>query len=190
MAVLASCRLLPCQDQQAERDVTAGAGECLSCVTLLPIFAVVLALAGVQEHRRFPRLAGRLRDGAGGQGMIAAESARAEAVSAVEGPIQDLLAVDRVVHEPARLVILAVLANAEEVDFSFLQTASGLTKGNLSRHAAKLEEAGYVDIRKYYKGKVPATGYRMTPVGRVAFTTYWERMCSIQQSVAAEKTAP
>jgi DNA-binding transcriptional ArsR family regulator len=122
--------------------------------------------------------------------MIADESARAEAVSAVEGPIQDFLAVDRVVHEPARLVILAVLANAEEVDFAFLQTVSGLTKGNLSRHAAKLEEAGYVDIRKYYKGKVPATGYRITLAGRAAFSSYWERMRSIQESVAVEKSAP
>jgi DNA-binding transcriptional ArsR family regulator len=116
--------------------------------------------------------------------MIAGEEAGTEAAAAAEGTLQDLLALDRVVHEPARLVILAVLANAEEVDFAFLQTASGLTKGNLSRHATKLEETGYIEIRKYFKGKLPATGYRLTPAGKAAFSSYWERMRTIQQSMA------
>jgi DNA-binding transcriptional ArsR family regulator len=115
--------------------------------------------------------------------MTAGRLDRAQAVPATETGIQSLLALDRVVHEPARLVILAVLDSAEEVDFAFLQAASGLTKGNLSTHASKLEEAGYIQIRKYFKGKLPATGYRITPSGKVAFTAYWERMHAIQQSV-------
>ena len=97
--------------------------------------------------------------------------------------VHEALTLDRVVHEPARLAILAVLSGAEEVDFAFLQAATGLTKGNLSRQASKLEEAGYIAIRKYYRGKIPATGYRITPQGRAAFASYWERIAAIGQSV-------
>jgi DNA-binding transcriptional ArsR family regulator len=103
--------------------------------------------------------------------------------AAPAGAMQDLLTLDRVVHEPARLVILAVLNSAEEVDFAFLQTATGLTKGNLSRHASKLEEAGYIEIRKYFKGKVPATGYRLTADGKAAFAAYWQRIRAIDRRV-------
>ncbi len=95
------------------------------------------------------------------------------------------LALDRIVHEPARLAILAVLSGAQEVDFAFLQTATGLTKGNLSRQASKLEEAGYIAIRKYFKGKIPATGYRITQTGRDALASYAERIMAIGQQVQA-----
>ena len=97
--------------------------------------------------------------------------------------VHEALTLDRVVHEPARLAILAVLSGAEEVDFAFLQVATGLTKGNLSRQASKLEEAGYIAIRKYFKGKIPATGYRITPTGREAFAGYWDRIAAIGQGV-------
>lgn len=97
--------------------------------------------------------------------------------------IHEALTLDRIIHEPARLAILAVLSGAEEVDFAFMQAATGLTKGNLSRQAGKLEEAGYITIRKYFKGKIPATGYRIAPAGRAAFAGYWERMAAIGQSV-------
>ena len=97
--------------------------------------------------------------------------------------VHQALTLDRVVHEPARLAIMAILNSAEEVDFAFMQAATGLTKGNLSRQASKLEETGYVAIRKYYKGKIPATGYRITPQGRAAFAAYWERLGAIKQSV-------
>lgn len=100
-----------------------------------------------------------------------------------EGEVHEALTLDRVVHEPARLAILAVLNSAEEVDFAFMQAATGLTKGNLSRQAGKLEETGYMTIRKYYKGKIPATGYRITPRGRAAFAAYWEQLAAIKQSV-------
>lgn len=99
------------------------------------------------------------------------------------GEVHEALTLDRVVHEPARLAILAVLNSAEEVDFAFMQAATGLTKGNLSRQAGKLEETGYMTIRKYYKGKIPATGYRITPRGRAAFAAYWEQLAAIKQSV-------
>ena len=102
---------------------------------------------------------------------------------APETDVHEVLTLDRVVHEPARLAILAVLNSAAEVDFAFLLTATGLTKGNLSKQTGKLEEAGYITIRKYFKGKIPATGYRITPAGQAAFAAYWERMTSIGQSV-------
>ena len=94
-------------------------------------------------------------------------------------------AIDRIVHEPARLVILAVLHTVAEVDFKFLEAATGLTKGNLSRQASKLEEAGYIAIRKYYKGKVPATSYQITAAGKAAFASYWAQMNALQQNAQA-----
>lgn len=102
--------------------------------------------------------------------------------------LHEALTLDRVVHEPARLAILAVLSSAEEVDFAFLLAATGLTRGNLSKQAGKLEEVGYITIRKYYRGKIPATGYRITPAGRAAFTAYWDRMTSLGRSVQQAAT--
>lgn len=96
--------------------------------------------------------------------------------------IPQTLAIDRIIHEPARLVILAVLNTAAEVDFRFLEATTGLTKGNLSRQASKLEEAGYIAIRKYFKGKIPATSYQITPAGRAAFAAYWDQMNALQQT--------
>jgi DNA-binding transcriptional ArsR family regulator len=97
--------------------------------------------------------------------------------------VHAVLTLDRIVHEPARLAILAVLQSAAEVDFAFLLLATGLSKGNLSKQTSKLEEAGYITIRKYHKGRIPATAYRITPDGSAAFAAYWERMTSIGQSV-------
>ena len=97
--------------------------------------------------------------------------------------VHEALTLDRVVHEPARLAILAVLNSAAEVDFAFLLVATGLTKGNLSKQTSKLDEAGYITIRKYYKGKIPATGYRITPTGKAAFASYWEHMSVLGQSI-------
>ncbi len=67
-----------------------------------------------------------------------------------------LAGVDRIIHEPARSLILAILAVVEEADFLYLQRETGLTKGNLSAHLTRLEEAAYIRIEKTYRGKVPA----------------------------------
>ncbi len=83
---------------------------------------------------------------------------------------------DRVIHEPARLQIVALLSGAKEADFVFLQRETGLTKGNLSSHLMKLEEAGYVEIEKTFRGKIPMTLARLTPEGRTAFQTYRKAM--------------
>ena len=90
--------------------------------------------------------------------------------------LESLLTLDRVVHEPARLVILTVLAEAEEVEFRFLERVTGLTKGNLSCHIAKLEEAGYLVVKKFFRGKLPATSLKITRSGRSALKTYRQQL--------------
>lgn len=89
---------------------------------------------------------------------------------------RDLDGLDRLVHEPARLVIMALLSPAESADFLYLLRQSGLTKGNLSSHLGKLEQAGYVEIRKGYNGKVPHTEIRLSDAGRTAYKRYRAQM--------------
>lgn len=89
------------------------------------------------------------------------------------GDLQALLAVDRVIHEPVRLAILSILAGADSVEFKFLEGTLGLSKGNLSSHATKLEEAGYIEVNKAFRGKTPVTTYRLTAAGRQALDSYW-----------------
>jgi DNA-binding transcriptional ArsR family regulator len=84
--------------------------------------------------------------------------------------------VDRIIHEPARLMIAALLSGAKEADFLFLMRETGLTKGNLSSHLAKLEESAYVEIEKTFRGKVPLTLVRLTPRGRAAVQSYRKKM--------------
>lgn len=83
-----------------------------------------------------------------------------------------ILEIERLIHEPARLVIMALLYTVESADFLFLLQETGLTKGNLSSHLAKLEQAGYVTVRKTFKGKFPYTLYQQTDTGRAAFQAY------------------
>ena len=83
---------------------------------------------------------------------------------------------DRVIHEPARLLLVALLAGVREADFLWLERESALTRGNLSSHLARLEDAGYVEIQKTFKGKVPLTIIRLTRSGRGAFESYRGRM--------------
>jgi DNA-binding transcriptional ArsR family regulator len=84
----------------------------------------------------------------------------------------DLTDFDRILHSPARLTITAILSAVEEVDFVYLLNESGLTKGNLSTHLSKLEETGYIEIEKTYRGKIPLTLCRLTASGRTAFNNY------------------
>lgn len=95
--------------------------------------------------------------------------------------LRGLLALNRVVHEPARLAILTVLAEADEVEFRFLERVTGLTRGNLSSHASKLEAAGYLTVHKAFRGRTPVTSYRITPAGRKALTTYRAHMGATMQ---------
>lgn len=90
--------------------------------------------------------------------------------------IGDLLGVDRLIHEPARMAIMAVLCRLDSADFGFLLNATGLTKGNLSAHTARLEKAGYVGIEKGFRGKLPHTEYSLTQEGRAALRRYREQL--------------
>jgi DNA-binding MarR family transcriptional regulator len=90
--------------------------------------------------------------------------------------LRQLGKLDRVVHEPARLMILMVLYTVEDADFTFLANVTELTDGNLSSHLAKLEEAGYVEIEKGYAGKKPRTTIRLKPEGREAIESYRSTM--------------
>ena len=90
--------------------------------------------------------------------------------------VESLLSLDRLVHEPARLVILTILAETEEAEFAFLQRVSGLTKGNLSSHISKLEAAGYLEVRKSFRGKLPATSLKITRAGRTALKNYRKQL--------------
>jgi DNA-binding transcriptional ArsR family regulator len=89
--------------------------------------------------------------------------------------IKNITSLDRMIHEPSRLAIVAVLSACESADFNYLLNATGLTKGNLSAQLSKLEEAGYIHINKGFKGKYPHTLCALTADGRRAFKGYWEQ---------------
>ena len=89
---------------------------------------------------------------------------------------RNMINVDRIIHEPARLIIVAILYAVESADFLYLLHETGLTKGNLSSHLSRLEDTGYVDIEKTFHGKVPRTICRLTGSGRIAFDDYRQRL--------------
>jgi DNA-binding transcriptional ArsR family regulator len=94
----------------------------------------------------------------------------------MSAPFERLAALDRLIHEPARLAILTALAACQSAEFLFLQRLTGLTKGNLSSHLAKLEEGGLVLIEKTFSGKTPHTFLRLTDDGRQAIAAHWQRL--------------
>jgi len=87
-----------------------------------------------------------------------------------------LIDIDRVIHEPARFLILAYLVVVDGMDFLSLMRQTGLTQGNLSSHIRKLENEGYVEIQKDFIGKRPRTMLNISSKGRKAFMEYRERM--------------
>jgi DNA-binding transcriptional ArsR family regulator len=99
----------------------------------------------------------------------------------VNDRIQNISQLDRVVHEPARLKILLILQAAGEADFLYLQREGEFTQGNLSSHLSKLEEAGYVEVTKTYKGKLPLTVCGLTPSGKRALWAYSQQMLGVLQ---------
>ena len=90
--------------------------------------------------------------------------------------LQPLADIDRIIHEPARLRILALLYVVESGDFTFLMRQTGLTWGNLSSHMSKLEAAGYIEVEKEFVGRKPRTMLRLTDEGRAAFREYVQSM--------------
>jgi DNA-binding transcriptional ArsR family regulator len=90
--------------------------------------------------------------------------------------LRSIAALDRVIHEPGRLMIVALLWAVEECDFLYLLHETELNKGTLSSHLARLEEAGYIEIEKTYRGKVPRTLLRLTHAGRITFADYRKKL--------------
>ena len=90
---------------------------------------------------------------------------------------------DRLIHERLRLGIISALAANETLSFSDLKSLMGTTDGNLSVHARKLEEAGYISCTKYFEGRLPKTEYKLTPAGKRALESYLSHMESLIQQM-------
>ena len=99
-------------------------------------------------------------------------------------PFEQLASLDRRVHDPARLAILTALSACERADFLFLLRITGLTKGNLSSHLSKLEEAGLVEIEKRFVEKKTQTLVRLSDAGRLSIEGYWRELEEIRESAA------
>ena len=97
-------------------------------------------------------------------------------------PIENL---DPAIHSPARLMILAYLASVISADFTFLLNQTGLTRGNLSTHISRLEEEGYVEVRKEFVDRMPRTLYALTGSGRKAIDAYRANMRQIIDQILA-----
>lgn len=91
-------------------------------------------------------------------------------------PFDEIAGLNKIIHEPARLAILTALSSCKKADFLFLRRLTGLTKGNLSAHLAKLEQSSLVDIEKTFLGKKPATFVRLTDEGRSQIEAHWKRL--------------
>ena len=104
-----------------------------------------------------------------------AETPRPAARPASKG-IPDL---DRVIHERMRLAIVSALAASEKLSFNELKALLGTTDGNLSVHARKLEDAGYVACAKSFEGRLPKTEYRLTAEGKRAFEKYVDHLAAL-----------
>jgi DNA-binding MarR family transcriptional regulator len=98
-------------------------------------------------------------------------------------PIKDI---DPLIHAPTRLKIMAYLSIVESADFTFLMNQTGLTRGNLSVNLRKLEDAGYVSIKKEFVERIPRTLIRLTEEGRQAIQTYRENMQLVLNDLLGE----
>ena len=94
----------------------------------------------------------------------------------VSAGLQGIAGIERLVHEPGRLLVLACLAPVTRADFLYVMRETGLSQGNLSSHLSKLEAAGYVTVEKTFVGKVPRTVLQLTDSGRAALRSYRNRL--------------
>ncbi len=97
---------------------------------------------------------------------------------------------DRLIHEPARYNIMALLYVVKRAEFLFVQNQTGLTPGNLSTHVSKLEAAEYVLVEKTFVGKQPRTLLSLTEKGREAFEDYREKMKVLFTTPPGARNAP
>ena len=96
-----------------------------------------------------------------------------------EGRIQILTEINKLIHEPARLMIISLLYVVESADFVWIKGQTGLTDGNLSSHLSKLENAGYTIVEKRFKNKKPNTLLKLSEGGRKAFEEYRKKLTQI-----------
>lgn len=108
----------------------------------------------------------------------------------MSNPFEDLSTLDRLVHEPARLAILTALSACRGCDFVYLQSLTGLSKGNLSNHLAKLQDGALIDVDKGFRGRVPNTTLRLTPKGRAAIERHWKRLEDLRAAADAWRPSP
>ncbi|KPJ84503.1 MAG: transcriptional regulator [Gemmatimonas sp. SG8_23] len=110
-------------------------------------------------------------------------------MDAVEGrtPEAGALELDRVIHERVRLGIVSSLAVNGSLTFTDLRDLLGITDGNLSAHARKLEEAGYVECAKSHDGRTPKTEFRLTQMGRTELEAYLDHMEAIIQATRSQE---
>src|SRR5215469_3328354 len=104
--------------------------------------------------------------------------------SANENLFKELATLDRIIHEPSRLMIMTLLYAVSEADFLYIQRECGLTQGNLSSHLGRLEEAGYVLIEKATKGNYPLTICSLTQRGRHALRDYLRKIRTVANGLA------
>src|SRR3954463_6593050 len=98
----------------------------------------------------------------------------------IPDPFDRPAALDKAVHEPARLAILTALSACRSAEFRYLQALTGLTQGNLSVHLTKRTHKGCIDIEKSFDGRYPATSVSLTPVGRRAITEHWQQLDALR----------
>ncbi len=84
--------------------------------------------------------------------------------------------INKLIHEPSRLLIVSFLYVLESADFLFIMAQTGMTQGNLSSHMSKLEEAGYIEVKKDFVKKRPHTMLKLSKKGRAAFEEYKDTM--------------
>jgi len=102
--------------------------------------------------------------------------------------LHEIAALDRVIHEPARMMIMTLLYAEPEADFLYIQHECDFTQGNLSSHLTRLDEAGYVFINKMFKGKYPLTICSLTRQGRRAFENYARSLRAVYATIPSAKS--
>ncbi len=120
---------------------------------------------------------------AGGSGEAEGLAAVPGAVAEGSGGAGNAVALDRLIHERVRLGIVSALAVHESLSFNELKATLGITDGNLSVHARKLEDAGYIACSKSFEGRIPRTEYRLTHAGRDALTRYVDHMAALIEAL-------
>jgi DNA-binding transcriptional ArsR family regulator len=94
---------------------------------------------------------------------------------------EEIVGLDKIIHEPARLAILTALSSCISADFTFLQRLTGLTQGNLSGHLIKLEEAKLIKINKKIVKKRPNTTIKLTPLGKSSIENHWKQLETLHE---------